>query len=104
MEEDGCKEKDSFWHAEAFRTYVLIRPVHRSSINRIIEGVPINRIAFGLTDKSKSADYSIKDHLLTIRLCAHSSLWTNQAKETPAGAVCDVICDLVSIDVATEQL
>ena len=28
----------------------------------------------------------------------------HQAKETPAGAVCDVICDLVSIDVATEQL
>ena len=28
----------------------------------------------------------------------------DQAKETPAGAVCDVICDLVSIDVATEQL
>ena len=28
----------------------------------------------------------------------------NQAMETPAGAVCDVICDLVSIDVATEQL
>ena len=27
-----------------------------------------------------------------------------QAQETPAGAVCDVICDLVSIDVATEQL
>ena len=27
-----------------------------------------------------------------------------QAMETPAGAVCDVICDLVSIDVATEQL
>ena len=27
-----------------------------------------------------------------------------QAKETPAGAVCNVICDLVSIDVATEQL
>ena len=31
-------------------------------------------------------------------------LCLNQAKETPAGAVCDVICDLVSIDVATEQL
>ena len=28
----------------------------------------------------------------------------HQAMETPAGAVCDVICDLVSIDVATEQL
>ena len=28
----------------------------------------------------------------------------SQAKETAAGAVCDVICDLVSIDVATEQL
>ena len=26
------------------------RPVHRPSINRIIAGVPINRIAFGLTD------------------------------------------------------
>ena len=24
-------------------------------------------------------------------------------EETPAGAACDVICDLVSIDVATEQ-
>ena len=31
-------------------------------------------------------------------------VYLNQAKETPAGAVCDVICDLVSIDVATEQL
>ena len=27
-----------------------------------------------------------------------------QAMETPAGAVCDVIYDLVSTDVATEQL
>ena len=33
----------------------------------------------------------------------HAAEWTtSQAKETPAGAVCDVICDLVSIDVATE--
>ena len=24
-------------------------------------------------------------------------------EETPAGAVCDVICELVSVDVATEQ-
>ena len=32
------------------------------------------------------------------------ALSDHQAKETPAGAVCDVICDLVSIDVATEQL
>ena len=31
-------------------------------------------------------------------------MYKNQAKETAAGAVCDVICDLVSIDVATEQL
>ena len=30
--------------------YLLTRPVHRPSINRIITGVPINRIAFGLTD------------------------------------------------------
>ena len=33
-----------------FDSFVQNRPVHRPSINRIIEGVPINRIAFGLND------------------------------------------------------
>ena len=42
---------------------------------------------------------------LLSHLLVHAVLLTYiQAMETPAGAVCDVICDLVSIDVATEQL
>ena len=31
-------------------SFIAARPVHRPSINRIIAGVMINRIAFGLTD------------------------------------------------------
>ena len=45
--------------------------------------------------------------MLEIIACSlerNSKSGSHQAMETPAGVVCDVICDLVSIDVATKQL
>ena len=48
--------------------------------------------------------HSYQNLQLQHKILTAATIDLGQAKETPAGAVCDVICDLVSIDVATEQL